>query len=88
MGVILLAKISGKPIIAAAYATSRRHVIEKSWDKTTVSLPFGRAASVGAEPLFVPPDANEATLEAGREELTRRLNDVNARAYAMVDKRP
>jgi lysophospholipid acyltransferase (LPLAT)-like uncharacterized protein len=88
MGVILLAKISGKPIIAAAYATSRRRVIEKSWDKTTISLPFGRAASLGAEPLFVPHDADEATLEVCREELTRRLNDVNARACAMVDQQP
>lgn len=88
LGVILLAKISGKPIIAGAYATSRRHVIEKSWDKTTISLPFGRAASLGAEPLFVPADADEATLEACREELTLRLNEVNARAMAMVDKRP
>jgi lysophospholipid acyltransferase (LPLAT)-like uncharacterized protein len=87
LGVILLAKISGKPIIASAYATSRRHVIEKTWDKTTVSLPFGRAASLGAEPLFVPADADEATLEACRQELTRRLNDVNARAVAMVDRR-
>ena len=85
---ILLAKISGKPIIAAAYATSRRHVMEKTWDKTTISLPFGRAASLGAEPLFVPADANDETLEACRQELTRRLNDVNARAVAMVDKRP
>jgi lysophospholipid acyltransferase (LPLAT)-like uncharacterized protein len=87
LGVILLAKISGKPIIAAAYVTSRRHVIEKSWDKTTVSLPFGRAASLGAEPLYVPADADEQTLEACRQELTRRLNEVNARAVAMVDKR-
>jgi lysophospholipid acyltransferase (LPLAT)-like uncharacterized protein len=88
LGVILLAKISGKPIIAAAYATSRRHVMEKTWDKTTISLPFGRAASLGAEPLFVPADADDATLEACRQELTRRLNDVNARAVTMVDKRP
>ncbi len=87
LGVILLAKISGKPIIAAAYTTSRRHVIEKSWDKTTISLPFGRSVSLGAEPLYVPADADEQTLEACRQELTRRLNEVNARALAMVDKR-
>lgn len=88
LGVILLAKISGRPIIAAAYATSRRHVIENSWDKTTISLPFGRAASLGAEPLYVPADADEVALEACRQELTRRLNDVNARAIAMADQKP
>lgn len=84
-GVILLAKLSGRPIVAAAYATSRRHVIASSWDKTTVSLPFGRAAAIAAEPLYVEADADEAQMQAHREELTRRLNEVTAKAYAMVD---
>ena len=47
MGIILLAKISGRPIIAAAIATSRRKVLEKTWDKTTISLPFGRRVGRG-----------------------------------------
>ena len=46
MGVILLARLSGRPIIACAVTTSRRKVLERTWDKTTIGLPFGRSAVV------------------------------------------
>lgn len=88
MGVILLAKMSGRPIVAAAYASSRRRVLEKTWDKTTVSLPFGRAAAIAAEPLFVPRDASADQLEELRQELTRRLNQSGEQAGALVDGKP
>lgn len=85
-GIILLAKLSGRPIVPAAYASSRHKVIEKSWDKTTVPLPFGRAAALAGEPVFVPADADEATIEAKRVELTEKLNAITAQAYALAEK--
>ena len=42
LGIVTLARLSGRPILPIALATSRRKVIEKSWDKTTINLPFGR----------------------------------------------
>ena len=44
LGIVTLARLSGRPIVPIALATSRRKVIDKSWDKTTISLPFGRAS--------------------------------------------
>ena len=44
LGIVTLARLSGRPILPIALATSRRKVIEKSWDKTTINLPFGRAS--------------------------------------------
>lgn len=87
IGIIHLARISGRPIIGVAYATSRRHVIAKSWDQTTVNLPFGRAAAKATEPLYVEKDADEATMEACRAELTRRLDQATQEAYAIVDRK-
>lgn len=84
LGIILLAKISGRPILPLAYASSRYRVVEKSWDKTTIPLPFGRAAALAAEPVFVPADADEATLEAKRVELTDKLNAITTRAYELA----
>ncbi|TGU85030.1 DUF374 domain-containing protein, partial [Mesorhizobium sp. M00.F.Ca.ET.151.01.1.1] len=46
LGIVLLARLSGRPILPSAIATSRRQVLEKSWDKTTVNLPFGRSAVI------------------------------------------
>lgn len=88
LGVITLAKISGRPIIAAAYASSRRKVLEKTWDKTTINLPFGRAAAFSAEPLYVPQDADDVTMEALRQELTKRLNDATANAFQLLEAKP
>ena len=59
LGIVTLARISGRPILPVAVTTSRRKVIEKSWDKTTINLPFGRMAIMLGEPLFVAGDADE-----------------------------
>ncbi len=87
LGVVTLAKISGRPIIGVAYASSRRHVIAKSWDKTTINLPFGRASIVASEPLFVGKDADEKVMESCRIELDARLTRVTEKANNMVDNR-
>lgn len=87
LGVILLAKYSGRPIMPLAVATSRRKVLEKTWDKTVVNLPFGRRAVVVGDPLYVPATATEEELEIKRQELTAALNEATDRAYRMVDER-
>lgn len=88
MGVILLARISGRPIMAVAYATSRRRILKKSWDQTVISLPFGRAAVICGEPLYVAKDADDSHMEECRQELTRRLNSATEKAYSLVDQKP
>ena len=85
MGVILLAKISGRPIAPSAFTTSRRLVLEKSWDKTTISLPFGRSAVAIEDLIYVPADADEEMMEAKRQELTAALNNATRKAEALAD---
>lgn len=87
LGIIHLAKYSGRPIMPIAVATSRRKVLEKTWDKTVVNLPFGRRAVVVGEPVYVPADATAEELETKRQELTAALNEATDRAYRMVDER-
>lgn len=84
-GIVTLARISGRPIVCAALATSRRKVLERSWDKTTISLPFGRFAVAIAPPIHVPEDIGEDGLEQIRIEITDTLNRTTERAYRMVD---
>ena len=83
LGVIMLARESGRPIMPFAMATSR-FLRLKNWDRTTINLPFGRGALVGGEMIMVPPDAGAETMEALRLRLETILNDVTARAYAQV----
>ena len=83
LGIIMLARESGRPIMPFAMATSR-FIQLKNWDRTTINLPFGRGVLVGGEPISVPADADSATMEALRLRLETTLNDATRRAYAAV----
>ncbi|GLR86949.1 lysophospholipid acyltransferase family protein [Bradyrhizobium iriomotense] len=83
LGIIMLARESGRPIMPFAMATSR-YIRLKNWDRTTINLPFGRGALVGIKEINVPPDADAATMEALRQELEETLNEATRRAYAQL----
>lgn len=82
-GIVTLARMSGRPIVAVAVATSRRFEAD-SWDRASIGLPFGRGAIVAGEPVAIDPDSDEAALEAARVAVERELDRVNARAFALV----
>ena len=83
LGIIMLARESGRPIMPFAMVTSRYWRL-KNWDRTTINLPFSRGALVGGEIIMVPPDATPEAMEALRVRLEASLNDATVRAYAQV----
>jgi lysophospholipid acyltransferase (LPLAT)-like uncharacterized protein len=83
LGVIMLARASGRPITPVAMVTSR-FIRLKNWDSTTINLPFGRGAVVGIEPVHVPSDADAETMEKLRLQVETYLNEATRRAYAAV----
>jgi lysophospholipid acyltransferase (LPLAT)-like uncharacterized protein len=83
LGIIMLARESGRPIMPFAMATSRFIRLD-NWDGTTINLPFGRGALVGIEEIFVPSDADAETMEKLRVQLEANLNEATRRAYAQV----
>ena len=83
LGIIMLARESGRPIMPFAMATSR-FIRLKNWDRTTINLPFGRGALVGIETIVVPPDADAETMERLRAHLEVILNEATRRAYEKV----
>lgn len=85
LGIVTLAKISGRPIVPIAVATSRRKVLEKTWDKTTINLPFGRKALAIGEPIRVAADAGPQEMEEKRRAVTQALNAATLRAYRLAD---
>jgi lysophospholipid acyltransferase (LPLAT)-like uncharacterized protein len=87
MGIVTLARLSGRPVVPIAMTTSRRKVLERTWDKTTINLPFGRRAIIVGKPIQVPADADDAELERKRQEITAGLNEATERVYRIVDGR-
>jgi lysophospholipid acyltransferase (LPLAT)-like uncharacterized protein len=83
MGAVLLAKKTGAPILPFTVEAARFWEVKKSWDAFQIPKPFTRARVLIAPPISVPPDADDATLEAKRDELQRALDELNSRDEGM-----
>jgi lysophospholipid acyltransferase (LPLAT)-like uncharacterized protein len=85
LGIVKIAQLSGRPIYPVAIATNRRIEMD-NWDRTTINLPFGRGGGVAGAPIYVPADADAATLELARCAVEEALNAVTVRAYELADR--
>jgi 3-deoxy-D-manno-octulosonic-acid transferase len=83
MGIVMMARLSGRPIVPCAAATSRFKSLN-TWSRMTINLPGSKLAYVAGDPIWVPPDAGETELEVARLQLARALNDATARAYEIA----
>jgi 3-deoxy-D-manno-octulosonic-acid transferase len=83
IGVIMIAKMSGCPIVPVASAT-RRFASFDTYSRMTINMPFSKLAFAGGAPIHVPRDADDKTMELKRAELEAALNAVNARAYKLA----
>ncbi|MFN3625551.1 MAG: glycosyltransferase N-terminal domain-containing protein, partial [Hyphomicrobium sp.] len=83
IGIVTIARLSGRPIVPCAAASSRFHSLD-TWSRMTINLPGSKIAYVAGDPIWVPPDAGEAELEFARQQLERALNAVTRRAYDIV----
>ncbi len=78
-GAVIVARLSGAPIIPAAYGVSRRRVLG-TWDRFVFAWPFGRGVLVWGDPIHVPRGADVDALEAARRQVEDRLNADTAEA--------
>ena len=78
-GIVLLARLSGAPIIPATYAVSRRK-LTSSWDRFVIALPFSRGLYLWGPPIHVARDADDEALETARQDLENSLNELTATA--------
>lgn len=79
-GVILLAGMTGAPILPTAWAADR-YLAFKSWDRTVLPKPFARLAMWYGEPLRIPARLTSEDLEKYRLELEERLDRLYYRAW-------
>lgn len=83
LGVVTLARLSGRPILPLAGRTSRR-IRLNSWDKAEIGLPFGRLAWAYGTPIYVSSDADDVAMEAAREQVQKGLNEAAERAATLL----
>ena len=82
-GVIHLARLTGATIMPISFAARPRRVFS-SWDRFVLPLPFCKGLFLWGEPIVVPSDADDATIEAKRRAVEDSLNDLTHRADARM----
>jgi lysophospholipid acyltransferase (LPLAT)-like uncharacterized protein len=83
LGMIALARRTGRPMYAIATATSRRKILERVWDKMQLNFPFSTIAFACEGPIYMTdPDVTD---EAYAADLAQRLDRVLAKAFDMAD---
>jgi lysophospholipid acyltransferase (LPLAT)-like uncharacterized protein len=77
-GIVFLAKQTGAPIFPVR-AGAKRRKLNKSWDHTTIPLPFNSLVYLCGEPVSVSSTAGKDEIEAARVEVENRLNELTNR---------
>ena len=75
-GVMLLAQLTGLPIIPFSYHAPRKFRA-RSWDRFQIPLPFSRCEMNVAAPVRVPREASDADRDVLRNELERALKEIS-----------
>ena len=82
-GIVALARLSGRPILAMAAASTRMRVIERLWDKLQIDFPRGTFFVVAAPPIWVGKDDDEGMMTAKvKAALDHCYSEATARAKA------
>jgi lysophospholipid acyltransferase (LPLAT)-like uncharacterized protein len=83
-GALLLAQMSGRPILPMAYAASRAWLIK--WDKFVIPVPFARIAIAIGPPCYVPRVTDAATLERLQGQMEQELKRLFGVARAALQR--
>ncbi|MCP5103340.1 MAG: lysophospholipid acyltransferase family protein [bacterium] len=75
-GTILLAQKTGSVIVPIAWHADRLKILEKSWDKFKIALPFGSITYAYGEPFTVPPDAPKEDFPQLKKSLKKAIDTL------------
>lgn len=84
-GAILLAQLSGKPIVPIAYAAARARLF-RTWDRFVLPWPFTRIAIAIGEPRVVPKRLDGEGLERWQREMAAELQAQFERARMALNR--
>ena len=88
VGPVLLARMTGAPILVFHVGVERGKTIEKTWDHFCLPSLFTRAILIGAPAIHVPQDADADTIKAKHEEMQKaleRVRDISEGWFALTE---
>jgi 3-deoxy-D-manno-octulosonic-acid transferase len=87
LGIVMVARRSGRPILPVAIATSR-YISLNTWSRMTINLPHSGLGFAVGELVSVPREAGDAELESCRQAVEASLNIATEKAYARAGADP
>ena len=87
MGIAMVAKVSGKPVLPVTFSASR-HRRFQSWDRFMLAKPFGRIVFCVGAPISVSRKADEAAQEEARRMIEETMNTLVDKADRMTGTTP
>jgi lysophospholipid acyltransferase (LPLAT)-like uncharacterized protein len=81
-GAVLLAQLSGRPMVPVSYAASRAWKIK--WDRFVIPAPLSRIVIAVGEPVYVPKGLDAAGLTRVQSDMERRLHALFREASAAL----
>jgi lysophospholipid acyltransferase (LPLAT)-like uncharacterized protein len=76
VGPVLLARMTGAPILVFHVGVDRGKTIERTWDHFLLPGLFARTVLIGNPPIYVPKDADSDMIKAKHEEMQKALEHV------------
>lgn len=86
-GIISLARLSGAPIVPAAYSINRGWNLG-SWDRFLIGGLFGRGVYAWGDPIYVSRDADTDAQEQARLKIETALNELTDEADRFSGRTP
>ena len=87
LGIVMVARRSGRPILPVAIATSR-YISLNTWSRMTINLPHSGMGFAVGEVVNVPREASDEELEGYRQAVEISLNAATEKAYARAGADP
>ena len=84
MGIIELAKRTGRPILPFAFSASKKKIFN-TWDRFLLPYPFSKGVFIWGEPIYIDKDGDQDYLEEKRQLLEKRLNEMTEEADHYFD---
>src|SRR5450631_1054536 len=81
-GAVLLAQLSGRPMIPLSYAAS--HAWKIKWDRFVIPMPLARVVIAVGEPVYVPKGLDAGGLERLQLDMEGRLQALFEMAHSGI----
>lgn len=76
-GILEIAKITGVPIVPMTFYGGPHGFIKfKTWDEFSYPVPCKQLLNIYGDPIFVPKDADEETIEQIRQQIENKLKEL------------